>query len=177
MYRFHPNNGVILISTGEHIPAIKSDQRWRDYQAWVKAGNVAEPAETYAEPLELVYSRLISKINQRRNHVEQTYFMYLGKPLDSNPVSAIRITAAASAAQTALAIGLPFDPIDWTCYDNTILTMTAQQVIGMPLALAAHSQSCHAVATQKKAQAATLYEAEDRAGLESFDINSGWPAG
>lgn len=44
MFRLHPTQGVILIATDEHIPPVKSDARWRDYQSWVKAGNVPEPA-------------------------------------------------------------------------------------------------------------------------------------
>lgn len=43
MYRLHLTQGVID-ATGDHIPPIKSDPRWRDYQAWVKAGNVPLPA-------------------------------------------------------------------------------------------------------------------------------------
>ena len=42
-YRLHPDRGVIVIETGEHIPPVRSDARWRDYQSWVKAGNVPEP--------------------------------------------------------------------------------------------------------------------------------------
>lgn len=44
MYRLHVRQGVINLSTDTHILPIKSDARWRDYQAWVKAGNVPEPA-------------------------------------------------------------------------------------------------------------------------------------
>lgn len=43
-YRLHRDSGVILVATDEHIPPVKSDARWRDYQSWVKAGNVPEPA-------------------------------------------------------------------------------------------------------------------------------------
>lgn len=44
MYRLHPTQGVIDVATDAIIPPLKSDARWRDYQAWVKAGNVAAPA-------------------------------------------------------------------------------------------------------------------------------------
>lgn len=51
MYRLHHNLGVIITATNEHVRPIKSDARWRDYLAWVKAGNAPLPAiEPEPEP-------------------------------------------------------------------------------------------------------------------------------
>lgn len=44
-YKLHPVSGVLIIESGEHILPIKSDPRWIEYQAWVHAGNVPEPAD------------------------------------------------------------------------------------------------------------------------------------
>lgn len=50
-YRLHPDRGVIVIETWEHIPPVRSDARWRDYLAWVKQGNAPLPAiEPEPEP-------------------------------------------------------------------------------------------------------------------------------
>lgn len=50
-YRLHPDMGVIDVGTGEHIPPVRSDARWRDYLAWVKQGNAPLPAiEPEPEP-------------------------------------------------------------------------------------------------------------------------------
>ena len=51
MYRLHHLLGVIITATGEHVRPIKSDVRWRNYLAWVKAGNAPLPAiEPEPEP-------------------------------------------------------------------------------------------------------------------------------
>ena len=51
MYRLHHSLGVIITATGEHVRPIKSDVRWRNYLAWVKAGNAPLPAiEPEPEP-------------------------------------------------------------------------------------------------------------------------------
>ena len=51
MYRLHHRLGVIITATNEHVRPIKSDVRWRNYLAWVKAGNAPLPAiEPEPEP-------------------------------------------------------------------------------------------------------------------------------
>jgi len=51
MYRLHHLLGVIITATNEHVRPIKSDVRWRNYLAWVKAGNAPLPAiEPEPEP-------------------------------------------------------------------------------------------------------------------------------
>ena len=44
MYRLDHRLGVIITATGEHVRPIKSDVRWRNYLAWIKAGNAPLPA-------------------------------------------------------------------------------------------------------------------------------------
>ena len=175
MYRLHPISGVILIANNLRILPSKSNPDWLDYQSWLKAGNVPEPAEIQLEPLADIHARLISRINQKRNKVEQSGFPYMGKVFDSNQVSAIRINGAAQAAMMAIQTNTPFS-LDWTAADNSVVSMTAQDVVGMPLAMAAHSNACHQVARQKKELANELLIQNDRAGIELFDIESGWPS-
>ncbi|AUN95867.1 DUF4376 domain-containing protein [Pseudazoarcus pumilus] len=174
MYRLHPKRGVILLSTGKHIPPHRSDARWRAYQKWVKDGGVPEAADVDLEPLERLHDRTRSRINIERDRREQGGFPFGGKIIDSNVASAIRIAGAASAAQASLARGQPFT-VAWTCADNTVLTLDAAGVIGMLAALATHSDALHQHARSLKAQADAMLDTGNRVGLENFPIDAGWP--
>jgi hypothetical protein len=90
-----------------------------------------------------------AQINSRRNTIEQEGFTYLGKVIDSNSASITRITVAVQAAQVAMAAGVPFS-VDWTCQDNSVLTMTAQEILGIPAALAIFDNDLHQKARSKK---------------------------
>ena len=84
-------------------------------------------------------------IKSTRDTLEQSGVPYMGKILDSDTLSVQRITIAVQAAQAALSAGQPLT-LDWTTQDNTVLTMTAQEVCGIPAALAMHSDSLHQIA-------------------------------
>jgi len=72
-----------------------------------------------------------------RDAAETAGFIYMGKLLQSDERSVARITGATQAAQKAIELGLPF-AIDWTCDDNTVLSLDAEGMTGMPAALAAY---------------------------------------
>jgi len=166
-YQLHPRQGVINTDTEEHIK--RNHPAWPEYQAWVKAGNTPDPAPVELEPLETLFRRVVSQINQRRNAIEQSVFPYMDTTFDSNQVSAIRIAGAVGAAQAAFAMGMPFD-IAWTDSTNNDIPMTGEQIMGMPLAMAIHSNTVHQLARVLKDEATALLESGDRAGLESFEI-------
>uniref|UniRef100_UPI000A946295 DUF4376 domain-containing protein n=1 Tax=Gulbenkiania mobilis TaxID=397457 RepID=UPI000A946295 len=65
----------------------------------------------------------------------------------------------------------PFS-LEWTCADNSTLTLDAAGVIGMPVALAQHAAALHAHARTLKAAAEA---AVDQADLAAVDIHAGWP--
>ncbi|WP_152966587.1 DUF4376 domain-containing protein, partial [Gulbenkiania mobilis] len=77
-------------------------------------------------------TELLAAINAERDRREEAGFSYRGKLLDSTSRSVQRITAAALAAQAAVATGTPFS-LEWTCADNSTLTLDAAGVIGMPV--------------------------------------------
>lgn len=110
-------------------------------------------------------------ITQERNRREATVFQYRGKAIDCDPRAVQRITAAALAAQAALATGQPFT-LDWTCADNSVLTLDAAGVAGMPVALAIYADALHRHARSLKQ---AVLEAEDMAALAAIDIQTGWP--
>lgn len=144
---------------------------WAAYQDWVAAGGIAYPLPIAPRWPNLATARAEVKaaITQERDSREAAGFEYLGKTIDSDPRAAQRISLAVQAAQAALAAGRPFS-VDWTCADNSILTLDAAGVIGMPVALAMHAMTLHEQARTAKA----LADAAAMADLEAFDPIGGW---
>lgn len=139
---------------------------------WDGLGWVVDPALVADNLRERCDSRLV-EINAERDRREESGFPYRGKVLDSTPRSVQRITAAALAAQAALAAGQQFQ-IDWTCADNSVLALDAAGVIGMPVALAQHAAALHAHARNLKA---AVEAAMDSIAVAEIDIQAGWPRG
>jgi hypothetical protein len=101
-------------------------------------------------------------INSYRDAEEAGGFTYLGKQLDSDERSSLRITMAALTAQLSVDAGVPFS-IDWTCKDNSTLTLNGIQTVEMPKYLAIHGLTLHAKAKALKTQvdnATTIEEVE-----------------
>lgn len=111
------------------------------------------------------------RINAERDRREAGVFRYRGKLIDCDPRAVQRMTTAAMAAQAALATGQPFS-LDWTCADNSVLTLDAAGVAGMPLALAAYADALHRHARGLKQ---AVLAAEDVAALDAVDVQAGWP--
>jgi hypothetical protein len=102
------------------------------------------------------------QINSARDSLEQSGFMFMGQMLDSDAISVARMTTTVQAAQVAVAAGQEFN-IGWTTQANTVLNLTATQIMQMPLALALHANTLHLHARDKKTQidaATTLAEVE-----------------
>ena len=101
-----------------------------------------------------------SEIRAKRDTLEQSGVPYMGKVIDSDTVSVQRIAIAVQAAQAAISAGVEFT-LEWTCADNSILTMTAEQVVGMSVALAQYSDSLHQTARGLREQIEAAETAED----------------
>ena len=112
-----------------------------------------------------------SRIKAERDRREQSGAPYLGKVLDSDEKSVTRISISVQAAQAAISAGTAFS-LDWTTQDNSVVTMTASEVVGMSVALATHSNGLHlaARAVHEKILAAT-----DTAGVEAAEKSVVWP--
>lgn len=91
------------------------------------------------------------EINQARDNAEQGGFEYMGKIFDSDQVSCQRISCAAQA-MSAVAMSGEIPTITWTCQDNTTIDLSASELMGLVVALAQWSNSCHEKATALKAQ-------------------------
>ena len=90
-----------------------------------------------------------AEINQARNSAEQGGFEYMGKRFDSDPISCQRISCAAQAMSMATMIE-EVPTITWTCQDNTTIVLNPQELMGLVVALAEWSNSCHQKATALK---------------------------
>lgn len=86
------------------------------------------------------------EINTARNKAEQGGFTYMGKVFDSDPISCIRISSAAQAMQAA-SMTEETPTITWTCQDNTTIDLSAADILGLVVALAEWSNTCHQKAT------------------------------
>lgn len=117
--------------------------------------------------LEKLKNKKWAEIKVKRDQLEQSGVPYLGKPLDSDPVSVQRIAIAVQAAQAAIAANMPFT-LAWTMQDNTAVEMDAAQVVGMSVALAMYSDSLHQTARTLREQ---IESAETAEALEAIT----WP--
>ena len=68
----------------------------------------------------------------------------------------------------ALSAGVPFE-LDWSCADNSLLTLDAMGVLGMMQALGSHGLALH---MHSRGLKAAVLASEDP---ESIDILAGWP--
>lgn len=109
------------------------------------------------QPLDELKLAKRAEINQARDAAEQGGFEYLGKTFDSDQISAQRISMAAQA----MALAPEGTTITWTCQDNTTIDLTAQELVGLVVALAEWSNTCHQKATALKAQIDAAKTAEE----------------
>lgn len=90
------------------------------------------------------------EINKARDNAEQGGFEYLGKMFDSDPVSCQRIALASQTALISKQASQEFS-VEWTCQDNSKITLSADETIGLSVALTQWSNSCHVKASELKA--------------------------
>lgn len=91
------------------------------------------------------------EIKKHRDTLEATSFPYLGKDIDSDVVSVLRINTAVKAADHAQATNTAFST-EWRCADNTLLTLDGPGLQMMPVALAVYARSLHSHANTLRAQ-------------------------
>lgn len=102
-----------------------------------------ETPEVIVPPtLEEVKEAKRQEIKTLRDSLESGGFNYMGKTLDSDERSVLRITCAALSAQAALVNDTPFT-LNWVCKDNSILTLNATETVNLPVALALNGLDLH----------------------------------
>lgn len=133
-----------------------SDEDWQHYvgnrgtgdngTGYIRDAETGKPVSAPPPPLppvESVAASTWTAVKVVRDAAEQSGCPYMGKTLDSDSTSVQRISIAVQAAQGALAAGIKGFVLDWTMQDNSVVAMTAEQVIGMSAALAAYSNELH----------------------------------
>lgn len=116
-------------------------------------------------PIDILKTNKRAEINQARDNAEQGGFEYLGKMFDSDQVSCQRISCAAQA----MALAPEGSTITWTCQDNSTIDLTASELVGLVVALAQWSNTCHQKATILKEQ---IELAETEEELEKIQWNA-----
>ena len=109
------------------------------------------------KPLNEIKAEKRAEINTARDNAEQGGFKYMGKVFDSDQVSAQRISMTAQA----MALAPDGTTITWTCQDNSTIDLTAQELVGLVVALAPWSNACHEKATALKAKIEAAQTAEE----------------
>ena len=125
--------------------------------------HIAQADGSWLYPLELAKAEKWQEIKELRVQKEQAGLPYMGKVLDVDALSVQRITTAVQAAQVAISLGQDFK-LNWKTQDNSFLAMNAQEVCGIPLALAKYNDELHNKANELKAkidQATTALEVEN----------------
>jgi hypothetical protein len=95
-----------------------------------------------ARSLEEVKEMQWEKIKESRTTAIEAGFMSQGKPYQSDPESKSDILGACQLAQV---VGSSFT-INWTCKDNTVITMSQMQMIQVGIDLGVHINTQHAIA-------------------------------
>jgi hypothetical protein len=153
----------ILINkqTGETISSMSEP-----VDCWQVRDGIAEWQEvmpTLDEQREI----LRAKINTERNRREMGGFTYLSKTFDSDQTSVTRINAAVNTAVAAILTSSVFS-VEWTCKDNSTITLDAQQFLGLASALAQHSNAQHVRGRGLKDQAEAAQSEADLAVVENL---------
>ena len=84
-----------------------------------------------------------------RDGLEAKGFDYMGKTFDSDERSILRILGTAQAATSAALAGTDFT-VDWTTADNSIITLTRDEILGLPAAMALSANAIHTQARELK---------------------------
>ena len=111
---------------------------------WYEVGYVPQ------RPLDELKVLKREEINKARDEAEQGGFEYLGKMFDSDPISCQRIALASQTALISKQAGQEFS-VTWTCQDNSQIALSADETIGLSIALTEWSNSCHIKASELKA--------------------------
>lgn len=99
-------------------------------------------------------------IKMKRDSEERSPLPFLNKLLDFDSISSERLAWAIDAARTAVMAGQSFS-VEWTCTDNSVLPMTEQDILGIPIAVAQRSDTLHKKARAMKAQIDSATTKED----------------
>lgn len=106
-----------------------------------------------AEALEAERAIRWEAVASIRDGLETKGFPYMGHWFDSDERSAARINTSAIAAIAATMMAVEFST-EWTVADNSTVTLTRDQIIGLPVAFVTYGASLHEKARVLRARIA-----------------------
>ena len=112
--------------------------------------------------LQLAKVAWLKSIKTWRDDCEYSRFVYDGSDFDASMASQARIQGAFQLAELALVTPSDFS-VDWTLADDSVRSLSAQDLVGLGRALAEHVISAHSIARSLKqavADANTIAEIE-----------------
>lgn len=163
MFLGYQNNRIVMVAN-----TVTELEKMNKYYQFDR---IEETDKTYFEykgeyvcevPIDELKQDKRAEINKARDEAEQGGFEYLGKMFDSDPVSCQRIALASQTALISKQASQEFS-VEWTCQDNSKITLSADETIGLSVALTKWSNTCHVKASELKAlidQATTQEEVE-----------------
>lgn len=108
--------------------------------------------------------------DQRDDHIDGGAMTPVGA-VDSDSMARSNISGATIAALVAKTNNRPYS-ITWTLLDNSTVTLDADAMIGLGMAVLAHVNACHERARQLRAE---IEAAQTMAELLAIDVGAGWP--
>lgn len=132
---------------------------------------VIDEAAAYSPAMSIDELRLAKRqmINAWRMKEIARGIQYEGNGYDTTEQSIININGAVTMAMLAQANSQSYS-IDWTLADNTTITLDADGMIGLGLAVGTHVDAMYQAARVHK----EAIESLDEGALASYDIMAGW---
>jgi hypothetical protein len=91
---------------------------------------------------------------------------------DSNDLSRLNVSGAVLGAVVAKSASAPYS-VQWTLQDNSVVTLDADQMIEVGMAMLNHVAACHDYARMLRGM---IEAATDMAELLAIDLEAGWPS-
>ncbi|MDG2524654.1 DUF4376 domain-containing protein [Stenotrophomonas sp. HITSZ_GD] len=165
MYRLtHDPECVVRIEDSMYIP--RGHRWWDEYEAWLAAGNEAEPADPPATLQSLKDGLRAAATAQRWSH-ETGGIEVGGVSVATGLEDQNRISSVLAAGQLGDLAEVDFKAASgWT-------RLTLAEIQAIAGAISVHVQACFSA---ERAHHEAIDALPDIAAAEAYDVTSGWPA-
>lgn len=172
-YKFTIDTSIIRTSDGAVIAADPDNRDYREYLAWVAAGNRADPAVP-PKTLDERRAEIVAAIDEVSDAVMEVGAPYAGKRIQVTNGSRADLAGLATTALAALSGAVKWPgsyAAGWIAIDNTRILMPDP---ADGIALASVSGDWYAKVRQHARDLKNAALASDKP--ESIDLTEGWPA-
>lgn len=135
--RINPNDYYVDLTTFEVINYPSKPTSRAIWDGTLKAWTMSLEEEKQAKKRE---------ITEARNKSELQGFNYLGKTFDSAANSVLRINTMVLAAMNTSGVY----EMEWTCKDNSVITLNKNQILALPTVMAAQGDNLNKKAKKLK---------------------------